>query len=506
MFDYYDLDIIPIMLNRFKVTDIIISGMLDEQTMGHILNYSEVNNASCVSLDSGTNSNMGSVLKHLSEFKDYGAIFLNDDPNWFTIYNELKTIKENNKEFPLVFICNNIFPHKRRDSYTNPECIPKEFINEYSKKLILDDVSIQDGFCHAINENTSKNGVLTAIEDFLVENKSIGLMNIKLLNGITILYPNNSISQIRLSRLIEEIEGHNLEFDSVSDYIIENQILINHILSFKLSNSDFDIINDFKDELQDKEKIIEGYENKVKLQNDELSYRDSKINGTNLKLNIKDSEIKNVKSKLVNRENEINNLNDKLKYADMDILSLKNELNRTEDNFKNKEINYANQINALKNTISFREKEINDNELMLNSIKQQYIKQLSKLDNNEYCISCFKEEISSNHHEIRYLKKNNFTRKFFSPFSYIYLIIRSIPNDLFLNYKLYRALKSSKCFDIGFYLVNNEDIQESIWCKFFSPELHYVCHGFEEKRKFNKKYFNTNSKKALLDYILNCNK
>ena len=65
-------------------------------------------------------------------------------------------------------------------------------------------------------------------------------------------------------------------------------------------------------------------------------------------------------------------------------------------------------------------------------------------------------------------------------------------------------MKESKCFDIGYYLANNKDIQESNWCRYFSPELHYVCNGFGEKRKFNKKYFNRNSKKELLDYIINC--
>ena len=69
---------------------------------------------------------------------------------------------------------------------------------------------------------------------------------------------------------------------------------------------------------------------------------------------------------------------------------------------------------------------------------------------------------------------------------------------------MYKSLKNSKCFDIGFYLNNNPDLIESKWCKFFSPELHYVCKGFDEGRLFNKKYFNRNSKKELLKYILTC--
>ena len=65
-------------------------------------------------------------------------------------------------------------------------------------------------------------------------------------------------------------------------------------------------------------------------------------------------------------------------------------------------------------------------------------------------------------------------------------------------------MKDSKCFDVGYYLNKNNDLIESKWCKFFSPELHYVCVGFSEQRKFNKKYFNRNSKKELLVYLNDC--
>ena len=108
--------------------------------------------------------------------------------------------------------------------------------------------------------------------------------------------------------------------------------------------------------------------------------------------------------------------------------------------------------------------------------------------------------------EIQYFKNESFTKKILSPLSYIYLVFKSNPKEVSINYKLYKAIKNSKCFDIGFYLNNNKDIQDSNWCKYFSPELHYVCKGFNEERKFNKKYFNRNSKEELLDYIYKCEK
>ena len=91
-----------------------------------------------------------------------------------------------------------------------------------------------------------------------------------------------------------------------------------------------------------------------------------------------------------------------------------------------------------------------------------------------------------------------------SPLSYLILLFKFKPNELSLNIKLYKVLKNSNCFDVGYYLKNNNDILESRWCKYFSPELHYLCYGFYENRKFNKKYFNMDSKESLLEYLSKC--
>ena len=188
-----------------------------------------------------------------------------------------------------------------------------------------------------------------------------------------------------------------------------------------------------------------------------------------------------------NKELELNN---QLRDANSQINSLRSELDLKGQYFQK-------EFNSKNSQLSKKDEE-------LNKIKYQYSNQLSKLDTKEYCISCFKEEIDNNHLEIDYLKNTSLTKKILNPLSYLYLIVKSNPRELSLNFKLYKALKNSKCFDIGYYLNKNKDIQESKWCKYFSPELHYVCVGFYEKRKFNKKYFNRNSKKELLDYIINC--
>lgn len=509
MFKYYSLEILPIIFNRFKVGNIVLDGILDNETMNQVLKYCESNDFSYTNISPQNDLNFDMLL----ELSNYDAIFLNYDPNWYTVYNELKIIKKQNDLFPLVFICHNVFPHKRRDSYINPDFIPEEFRKEYSKNFEYEDILLTDDFYHAIEQNTPKNGVLTAIEDFLSENSSIGIMDIKFLNGITILYPKNSISHIRLNKLAEEIVEFQFNED-LSDNIIEKQLVLNQFSQLNISKNDLDIIDDLEDKCIQKEKIIGEYENKIKLHDEEINYKDSQISNIDSKLSLKDAKIRNLESRVFNNETEINSLKNKLQNANKQIDSLKTNISHKESevgNLNNQLQNANNQIklneeqlNNKNNQLRIKQKELQDKKNRLDSVEFQYNKQLSKLDSKEYCISCYKEEIHNNHLEIDYLSKDTITKKIFSPISYLYLLFKSHPKELSLNFKLYRALKNSKCFDIGYYLNKNEDLIDSQWCKYFSPELHYVCNGFNEKRKFNKKYFNTHSKKELLEYIINC--
>jgi len=518
MFDYYKLDIIPIILNRFKVKDIVLCGISDKNTLNQVLNYCETNSSTYIAIDLeqfAENIINDYPLNVLPQLHNFDAIFIGDDANWYTVYTELNYIKQNNEEFPLVFICNNIFPFKRRDSYNNPKRIPDKYINSYSKEFPYNNISIVDGLYHAMDENTAKNGVLTAIEDFLSENKSISLLDIKLSNGTTILCPKNSISQIRLNMLNEEIEGYNIDYDILSEVMIENRILTNYLTKY-------DYLKDtgrLKDEINQKDEKINEYEYKIKLHSEELNLINSQINNFDSKLDLKDSHIKQLEAKLMNSDTELNNVNLQLQNMNNQLKNTIEQKNKSESDLKYKlkvandtlkenknQIDYKNNnIHIKQKEIIAKEKELSEIKSTLNTLKDGFNTQLAKLDNKEYCISCYQEEISNNRLEIQYLKKESILKKVLNPLSYAYLFFKSSPRELSLNLKLYKLLKSSKCFDLGYYLNYNEDIRDSKWCKYFSPELHYVCHGFNEKRAFNKKYFNTESKKELLEYIKKCN-
>ena len=93
---------------------------------------------------------------------------------------------------------------------------------------------------------------------------------------------------------------------------------------------------------------------------------------------------------------------------------------------------------------------------------------------------------------------------FLSPLAYFILIFKSGSKNILTNIKLYRKLKYSEYFDVGYYLNEYSDMSTNRWCKYFSPELHYVCVGLEEGRRCRKFCVNK-STEDLLNEIMNDN-
>ena len=263
-----------------------------------------------------------------------------------------------------------------------------------------------------------------------------------------------------------------------------------------------DNFDDFEGDLSENEIKINELDNnifQIQKLNEKISNLNSDLNGFNSQ------------NDRVTNENEVRLLKEKLNSISLEINeketiinSLKNEIKLNEEKYNSRELEISNYVNSVRERYNQIEHQLDNNESIFNSIKKQYVSKLSELENKKYCISCYKEEIRNNKLEIDYIKKNSLIKRLFSPLAYIYLLFKSNPKDLFLNYKLYKSLKNTVCFDIGYYLDKNPDLQNSIWYKYFSLELHYVCKGFDEERKFNKKYFNTKSKQELLDYIFKC--
>lgn len=119
----------------------------------------------------------GYSLSVLPEIAEYDAVLIDGDHNWYTVFNELKTIEMNadaGGRFPLVFLHDIAWPYGRRDLYYFPDLIPPEYRKPYAKKgmepgrsELLEAGGFNPVYNNATFECGDKNGVLTAVEDFL---------------------------------------------------------------------------------------------------------------------------------------------------------------------------------------------------------------------------------------------------------------------------------------------------------------------------------------------------
>ncbi len=115
------------------------------------------------------------VIRHLPRVD---VAMVDGDHNWYTVYNELKQLEEIHGKDPIaqpiIFVHDLGWPYGRRDLYYNPDTIPEEFRQPYEKKGILPNRTelVTDGgmnrwLCNAVHEGGSRNGVLTAVGDYL---------------------------------------------------------------------------------------------------------------------------------------------------------------------------------------------------------------------------------------------------------------------------------------------------------------------------------------------------
>jgi hypothetical protein len=111
----------------------------------------------------------------------YDCFLIDGDHNWYTVFNELTLIRQRGLLRPggMIFFHDIEWPYGRRDMYYQPETIPAQYRVAFERKGILRGQSALDdsegsnqNLWNAVREGGPRNGVLTAIEDFLAEHPS----------------------------------------------------------------------------------------------------------------------------------------------------------------------------------------------------------------------------------------------------------------------------------------------------------------------------------------------
>jgi hypothetical protein len=106
----------------------------------------------------------------------FDVILIDGDHNWYTVFNELRLIHERKLLQPggYIFMHDVDWPYGRRDMYYQPETIPADFRHPFAQQGIVrgrshlsESEGVNREFMNALGEGGPKNGVLTAVEDFV---------------------------------------------------------------------------------------------------------------------------------------------------------------------------------------------------------------------------------------------------------------------------------------------------------------------------------------------------
>lgn len=134
--------------------------------------------------------------------KEFDCILIDGDHNWYTVYNELRIIEERGliAEGGTIFFHDVCWPYGRRDMYYQPDQIPQGFVHPNEQKGIVYGQSelsskskVNAEYHNAVYEGGPKNGVLTAIEDFLREgNGQYRFFRLKKEFGLGVLHKTTS--------------------------------------------------------------------------------------------------------------------------------------------------------------------------------------------------------------------------------------------------------------------------------------------------------------------------
>lgn len=142
------------------------------------------------------------ALSHdiLDELPPMDVALIDGDHNWYTVYHELRMLsavaRRSAASLPLMIMHDVGWPYGRRDLYYAPETIPEEFRQEYAqagmvmgrKNLVKGKGGINPTMYNAVEEGGPRNGVMTALDDFVAEyDKPLRVMVLPIYWGLALV-------------------------------------------------------------------------------------------------------------------------------------------------------------------------------------------------------------------------------------------------------------------------------------------------------------------------------
>lgn len=153
-------------------------------------------------------------LNVLPNIGAFDAVLIDGDHNWYTVYHELDMIADHaaaHGTSPIIFLHDLGWPYGRRDMYYDINRIPEEFRQPHAKSGISDKGDLSENgynahLDHALQEGGERNGVATAVEDFLKERPEWESRTIEAFHGLGILFPKTLLqTHPQLKEFLEQL-------------------------------------------------------------------------------------------------------------------------------------------------------------------------------------------------------------------------------------------------------------------------------------------------------------
>jgi hypothetical protein len=151
----------------------------------------------------------------LRELDPADAYVLDGDHAYAVVLAELRTIAElagPDRPHPLVLLHDVGWPCGRRDQYYAPDSLPAEDVHPHTWDLgvvpgnagvVESGFRGEGGFALARHEGGPRNGVLTAVEDYLAESEAdLAYAHVPSVFGLGVVYPRDSEAAPRLAELL----------------------------------------------------------------------------------------------------------------------------------------------------------------------------------------------------------------------------------------------------------------------------------------------------------------
>lgn len=143
------------------------------------------------------------------------VVIVDGDHNYFTVSGELRLIEQQavGQPVPLLIFHDVRWPHARRDQYFAPDLIPSEERQpSVSGGLFPGEAGTRaDGLPYksiAAREGGPRNGVLTAVEDFVESHEGLQLAIVPTFFGLGVVWHRDAPWADRLSEVLEPYDRH----------------------------------------------------------------------------------------------------------------------------------------------------------------------------------------------------------------------------------------------------------------------------------------------------------